>query len=279
MQEDGLYAEEDVEDRLGLACLALIPLVGLSFGEEAAGPVELVLTEPFSALAETFRVLKAGLLAGGSGPPLTVAVASALPEEGKTTTCMCLGRILARAGSPTVVVDCDLRRQAMSRLLAAPPKIGLLDVLSGKAALEDALIEDEASGLWLLPIGDEGGGEDIRPLAHMDELLQTLSRRFSVVILDTAPVLLVAETTELASKADAVLFLARWGRTPASAAANAVKRLKNAGAHMAGAALTQVNLRRVGGGYVDAADYYPFYDAKTNGRSAFLPRPDRPAPQ
>jgi succinoglycan biosynthesis transport protein ExoP len=271
-REDGLYAPEDVENRLGLSCLAVIPSMNDASSDTAAGPMSLVLDEPFSAFAETFRALKTGLTLTGAGGARILAVVSALPEEGKTTTCMCLGRIVARGGSPSVVVDCDLRRRAISRLLAAPPKAGLLDVLSGKAALEDALVQDDASQLWLLPIGDEDGGEDdIFQSAAMSELLDALKRRFRVVILDTAPVLLVAETTALASKADAVLFLARWGKTPAEAAASVVKRLERAGAYLAGAALTQADLRHLASRtYPSALDYYPFYPAKTDRPPAFL---------
>jgi capsular exopolysaccharide synthesis family protein len=274
-REDGLYAPEDLERRLGLPCLGLIPAIEKLSGDKAGGPMALVLTQPFSAFAETFRTLKAGLsLAAASGPVRTIAVVSALPEEGKTTTCMCLGRIVARSGSPTVVVDCDLRRQAMSRLLAAPPRAGLLDVLSGRASIEDALVQDEAPGLWLLPIGDDAkGDEDVFQSVATTELLDALKRRFRVVILDTAPVLLVAETAALAAKADAVLLLARWGKTPADAAAGAIKRLESGGAYLAGAALTKVDLRHVDSrAYPYAADYYPFYPAKADHAPTLLAR-------
>jgi capsular exopolysaccharide synthesis family protein len=188
-------------------------------------------------------------------------VTSALPGEGKTTTCMCLGRIMAKAGAPTVVVDCDLRRRTMSRLLSAPPQAGLLEVLSGVADLDDALVLDAPSGLRLLPLGDEGlAGDDVLDSPAMTRLLETLRRRFRAVLLDTAPVLMVAETTLLAGKADAALFLTRWGKTPADVAASAVKRLEGAGVYVAGAALTQVDLRRASiDAYPYAADYYPFY--------------------
>ena len=74
-----------------------------------------------------------------------------------------------------------------------------------------------------------------------------------------------------------MLFLARWGATPAEAAAGAVKRLEDAGAHLAGAALTRVDLRQVGRrSYPYAADYYPFYP-KADRASALLARFVRPA--
>ena len=233
-----------------------------------------MLTQPLSGFAEAFRALKTELPVNRTSNPIrTIAVTSALPGEGKTTTCLCLGRIVARSGAATILVDCDLRRRAMSRLLSTPPKAGLLEVLSGAVDLEDALISDGASGLMLLPLGDEALADDgIFESAAMTRLLETLRRRFKTVLLDTAPVLMVADTARLAGKVDAVLLLARWGKTPSEAAAAAIKRLEGAGAYVAGAALTQVDLRYAKRDvYPLAADYYPFYRDETTavGRSLF----------
>ena len=184
---------------------------------------------------------------------------------------------MAMGGSPTVVVDCDLRRRAVSRLLSTSPNAGLLDVLTGRAELEAALVLDDASGLHVLPLGDEGAAaDDALETPAMERLLETLRRRFRVVLLDTAPVLMVAETTVLAGKADAALFLTRWGKTPADVAINAVKRLEGAGAYVAGAVLTQADLRHVPSrAYPYAADYYPFYRPEpAAGEPPFL-RPRR----
>jgi capsular exopolysaccharide synthesis family protein len=263
VREDGLYAPDDVEARLGLACLGLVPAIETASGDgETIAPPDVVLSQPLSGFAESFRAIKSGLLlARSSGPIRTIAVTSALPGEGKTTTSMCLGRIMARSGSSTVVVDCDLRRRAVSRLLSAPPRAGLMEVLSGAADLEDALISDGESGLFILPLGNEEAmAGDVFESPAMGRLLEGLRRRFRVVLLDTAPVLMVAETTLLAGLADAVLFVARWGKTPTDVAASAVRRLESAGAYISGAALTQADLRRGDArAYPYAADYYPFY--------------------
>jgi capsular exopolysaccharide synthesis family protein len=268
--EDGFYAAEDVERRLDVASLAMIPAV-VSVGKRPADapPIDLVFQQPLSAFAEAFRAVKAGLLLNRrAGPIRTVVVASALPGEGKTTTCLCLGRIMAQGGAAVVVVDCDVRRRTLNRLVVKPPGAGLLEVLDGSVELDDALVQDAVTGLQLLPLGESPVVDDVLETAAMDRLLDGLRRRFRVVILDTAPVLMVAETQGLAAKADAVLFLARWRRTPAEAAASAVKLLHAAGAYVAGAVLTQVDPRHAGGGpYGYAADYYPFYRADIGRRT------------
>jgi len=91
----------------------------------------------------------------------------------------------------------------------------------------------------------------------MGELLDTLRKQFDLVILDTAPVLAIAETRVLASRSDAVLFLARWRKTPAKAADTALRALEQSGAHIAGVVLTQVDVNQQARyGYGDPGYYY-----------------------
>ena len=73
-------------------------------------------------------MLKTALPPGAGTATRVIAIASAFPGEGKTTTGLCLGRTLARAGVSVAIVDCDLRRRTINRLLAEPPRAGLLEV-------------------------------------------------------------------------------------------------------------------------------------------------------
>ena len=273
-REDGLYDGEDAARRLELRCVGMIPdPARLSPGGKIDAPADLLLEQPLSAFTESFRALRSALLLAQTATPIhTLALTSALPGEGKTTTCLGLGRIMARLGASVVVVDCDLRRRTMSRLIA-PGGAGLLDVLSGHIDLDQALRGDRVKGLFVLPLGDEAPAEDeIVESAAMDRLLETLRRRFRFVLLDTAPVLLVAETRALAAKADSVVVLARWGKTPATAVIEAVRLLKEAGADIAGVALTIADLRRAGrSAYTYAPDYYPFYRSPPPGAGRYAP--------
>ena len=268
--EDGLYCARDVERRLGLTCLSLVPMAG-------AEPLDRVVDAPSSGFAEAFRALKTGLSHSRAGSRALIAVTSALAGEGKTTTCICLGRVMARAGVSVAVVDCDLRRRTINDVLAGPSRAGLLDVLLGRMELEDALVADRQTDLMFLPLGDEAqAADDILVSPLMERLLERLRARFKVVILDAGPVLMVAETRSLAARADAVLFVARWRRTPLAAARDAVKLLENAGAYIAGAALTQVDPRQAGirrYGYL--ANDYPF--DREDSRRSFTPAGPRKA--
>lgn len=160
-----------------------------------------------------------------------------------------------------VIVDCDLRRRAVNRLFGVEPESGLLDVLNGTTSLEAALYLDAASGAHVLPLTNNSfTPKDVFNSEAMDTLLTRLGQTFDLVILDTAPVLAVADTRILASKADTVVFLTRWRTTPQKAITNSLKLLNKAGAHVAGVALVQVDMKaQARYGYGDAGYYYGAY--------------------
>ncbi len=265
--ESGLYTSEDVEKLLGVPHLGSIPTASTTMdnrrGQKAkVSPTRYVVDNPLSSFSEAFRNLRTSILFARIGEPVrTVAITSSLPGEGKTTTCICLGRVMAMGGTSTVVVDCDLRRRTVNRLFAEEPAVGLLEVLGGTATLDEALIRDEATGAYFLPLAKSAyTPKDVFASAAMDRLLEELRRRFEVTLLDTAPVLPVADTRALAPKADVVIFLSQWKRTPRKAIENALKQLESVGAHVAGVGLTQVDMReQARSGYGDAGYYYRSY--------------------
>lgn len=264
MLDAGMTTGEDVERKLGLPHIGSVPLVAsiAEAGERRVPPADFLLQKPLSAFAEGIRALRTSILFSRVGQNVQlIAVTSTLPGEGKTTTAVCLARSAAQAGQRVVIVDCDLRRRAVNRLFGIEPTQGLMDVLNGTATLESALTLDEASGAYVLPLTHASfTPKDVFGSRAMDDLLASLRANFDVVILDTAPVLAVADTRILAAKADTVVFLTRWRSTPQKAIANSLKLLDKAGAHIAGVALVQVDMRsQARYGYGDAGYYYGAY--------------------
>ncbi|MDB5456974.1 MAG: capsular biosynthesis protein [Caulobacter sp.] len=263
MMDDRLATAAEVERKLNLPALGSIPLLAsvAEHRDRAMTPSEHVLVRPHSAFAESFRGLRAALIHSEFGRPVRVlAVTSSLPGEGKTTVSLCLARSAAQAGLKVVLVDCDFRRRSLAQMLNIQPSVGLLDVLTGTCRLDHALLED-VSGAMLLPaVQREVLQQDVFSRPAVDRLLAALSGRFDLVILDTAPVLAVADTRVLAAKADAVVYVARWRRTSANAVEEGLLHLERSGAVIAGLALTQVDLRqqqRIG--YGDPTYYYGKY--------------------
>jgi capsular exopolysaccharide synthesis family protein len=194
-------------------------------------------------------------------PVQVVMITSSLPGEGKTTTAIGLARTMALSGAKVVLVDCDLRLRGVKVMLKEEPKVGLLEVLNGTATLAEALVLDVASGAMILPLTrSHYTSKDAFGTDAMKNLLATLRRHFDTVVLDTAPVLPVADTRVLASSADVVVLLTRWRKTPRKATESALKLLTSVDAYVAGAAMTQVDMRaQARYGYGDPGYYYRSY--------------------
>ncbi|MDO8287602.1 MAG: polysaccharide biosynthesis tyrosine autokinase [Parvibaculum sp.] len=262
MLDAGLATAEDVERRLDTSYLGAIPLLASVAEGRTESPIDYVVAKPLSSFSEAFRNLRTSVLYSRLGEPVKiVAITSALPGEGKTTTSVCLARSAALQGAKVLVVDCDLRRRTVNRMLEADPEIGLLEVLNGEATLDQAITLDATSGAYILPLSKTNfTPKDVFGSVAMDKLLAELRNRYDLVILDTAPVLPVADTRVLAPKADVVVFLARWRKTPQHAIEAAFRLLSGTGAHVGGVALTQMDMKQqTKYGYGDPGYYYAEY--------------------
>lgn len=265
MLDIGLTTSEDVERYFNLPHLGAVPLFESTTHSKPkdVSASEYIVSKPLSAFAEAFRNLRASILFSKVDEPVrVVAVTSALPGEGKTMSALCLGKSMGLSGVNVIVVDCDLRRRSVSKLMGARVEAGLVEVLQGATNLDDALIRDEATGAWFLPLAKTlYTPKDLFGSAAMDRLLAQLRERFDFVILDTAPLLPVSDTRILAPKADVVVFLAQWRKTPRKAIEAALGLLTSAGADIAGIALTLVDVRELAKyGYGDSGYYYHRYN-------------------
>jgi len=264
MLDTGVITAEDVEHKFGLPHLGSVPLLAsvVDPDDRDDTPADHVVRRPLSSFAEAVRALRASILFSRIGHQVRViTLTSALPAEGKTNTALCLARVSAQSGLKVALIDCDLRRRNVNRLLAVEPEHGLVEVLNGSISLDEAMMLDEPSGAWVLPLAKNSfTSRDVFGSPEMDRLLATLRQNFDLVILDTAPVLAVSDTRLIAAKSDAVVFLARWRATPEKAIAAALKVLEQAGAHVAGVGLTQVDMKaQARYGYGDAGYYYGSY--------------------
>lgn len=243
---------EDVESRLGRPLLGQVPRCTKGGAE------------PDGAVAEELRSLRTALALTGpaGGAPRILCVTSSLPGEGKTSLCLWLARSMA-AARRIVVVDCDLRRPRLAPMAGVAAGPGLTDVLAGEVPLAEALMPAGTPNLSLLPGRAVGGiAPDVLAGHAMRTLLTGLRTQFDVVLLDTPPVLPVADARLLAPLSDAVLFAVRWETTPDTAARQGLRHLEAAGAPPPGVVLTQIDLRKQASyGYGGYVRYYGTYYA------------------
>jgi len=247
----GIRSRLDIETRLGAQYLGAIPDIrkqGIDTpSDNAEGPEGYLVDRPLSAFAESVRSLRTAVTLGDRTRPKVIMLASALPVEGKSTTTLCLARSLALSNASTLLIDCDLRRHSASNRILGDRQGRLLEVLDGTVALKDALHKDYRSDLQILGSTQELA-DRVDPLTPeaVAALLAEARELFDYVIIDTAPLLGVADARTVARYADAVVLLARWRKTSLRAVDAALDLLVSVDAKVAGVALTQVDVTKFG---------------------------------
>jgi capsular exopolysaccharide synthesis family protein len=226
---------------LGLSALGALPAIPVARDRRRA-PDRHLLDDPTGAFAQAVAALRKQLIRTNVLSRRTsVLLASALPDEGTTTTALCVARLHARAGGRALLIDCDLRKPRLHELAGVANQPGLTDVLQGNQGLDQVLHLDERSGALLVAAGP-GVADPKQLLASeaMRQLVRQAAEDYDLVILDGPPVLAGQEACMLAQIADGTVLVARWGHTCRHDVAAAAARLIAAGADMAGLVLTQV---------------------------------------
>lgn len=260
--ESTIRSGSDVTRYLGLTTVAVVPALVRS-ALRAAGqdttPESYVVKRPMSGFAEAFRNIRSALmLPEADRAAKVIAVSSALPGEGKTTAAAAFGRVLGMSGAQVVIVDCDLRRSSLGdRLESRDNGPGLTQLLTGHATLDETLRADLVPGVFILPTAStEFIPQDLFSGSRIRELLEDLKSRFDYVILDSPPVLAVAEARAIAVLADRVILVTQWAKTPRAAVIAAVEHLRHDGADLAGVVLNRVD---VSGHSLSKQDYAYYY--------------------
>ncbi len=252
--DNGFRTSDQVEKTLGLATLGMVP--NLAMGRK---PHEVVVAEPVSLYSEAVRSVRTALrYSDVDDPPKVVLVTSSLPNEGKTVFATSLARSVARSGSRALLIDCDLRRPGVAKLLRSKETRGLVDLFDGSAPVESLVQVDEGSGMHYIPAaGGTANPQDLLGSQHMRAFLEQMRSRYDLIVLDSPPVLVVSDAIILSHIVDTTMYIVRWEKTPRHVVAGAIKIMRTNGGDMAGAVLSRVNTRKHAAyGYGDSAYYY-----------------------
>ena len=204
-------------------------------------PLLMVHHDRGGTIAEEYRALRTHLLTECGDRGFCYMLTSAEGGEGKTVTTFNLGLVMAeRQDRRTILVDCDLRKGKLSGLIKAPRSPGLTDVIRGKAALADVIRPTVYSNLFLVPAG-EVSNQEVGELVTRPELHETLAqlrKQYDYVLLDTAPVNIVAETAMIGRAVGDALVVVRMNKTSRDTVSHAIRLLRAAGVNVAGIVLT-----------------------------------------
>lgn len=253
----GLRSRDDVEAAFGLPVIGQIPFRKLRRDERV------LYGGAFPPGAEAFRALRANLQYLGVKRPLrTILVTSAGPEQGKTTVASNLAVAIAQGGSSVVVVEGDLRRPRLAQSfgVTSPPGVGITGVLVGAADVEEALVPLSVEGLEpgqvvLLSSGPlPPNPTELLSSVQMTTVLDRLAGSFDYVLVDSPPLLPVADSLELARVADGVVLVVRSNRATIDEAREVRALVERLGINLAGAVLTDTVAPGAYGGYGETSE-------------------------
>jgi capsular exopolysaccharide synthesis family protein len=229
---------------------------GLSLDEGSKLRTEqLVLLDSRSSVAEAYRVLRTSvLLSSVDNPPKKILITSGQPGEGKTTTVVNTAISLAQLGSSVLIIDCDLRKPSVHKVLGVDQSRGLSTYLSTKIDLVDVMQKLSIPNLWVLPCGPiPPNPSEMISSAKMKDMLRTLAESFDHIIIDSPPLLKVTDPVILSTLVDGVVLVVHGGKSTREVVRRTRQELSMAGAKIFGVVLNNVDIQAEG--YDSYSDY------------------------
>ncbi|CAG9169388.1 polysaccharide biosynthesis tyrosine autokinase [Cupriavidus respiraculi] len=201
---------------------------------------------PHALAVEGLRSVRAALHFDlRAAPDGVVAITSPAPDSGKTFTAVNLAVLFAEAGQRVLLIDADMRRGRVAGCFDQPAEPGLADVLSGRVPLPAAVQHTVVAGLSILTAGrTPANPSELLMLPTLGDTLRACKQRFDLVIVDTPPVLSVADAMLVASQAGSTLLVMRADVTVPGQVDETLKRLTRANARLAGGIINGVAQRR-----------------------------------
>ncbi|WP_231625116.1 polysaccharide biosynthesis tyrosine autokinase [Novosphingobium sp. AAP93] len=262
--DDSVKVPEDVEGKLQLPLLGVIPLA-----QELE--INLAMEDPKSPISEGYNSLRSALLySTAAGLPKTLLVTSSQPSEGKSTTSLAIAKGIARLGRSVVLLDVDLRRPALHRtipMLNGENELGVTSILTAQSTVEEALRDTDVDHLKIITSGPiPPSPTELISSKRMTQLIEELSEKFDLVLLDSPPVLGLADSPLMAALVDGVVIVIQSDRSRRGSLKASLRRLRSMRTNILGAALTKFDPNDAGNRYSEyyGYNYYHYSNSAAN---------------
>lgn len=251
---------DDVEQALGAPVLGVIP--------QNVGA--LIKEGPDSPHAEAYRVLRTNILFSRSDPDQrTMTVVSGGAGEGKSTTIFNLATIFAQQGSRVLIVDSDLRRPSLHKILNVSNAIGLTNYLLRQMKLEEVVQTTPQAGLDFLPSGKlPSSSVGILNSQQMKEFIEEVRARYDFVFFDSPPIMGVSDASILASEVDMAVLVVQYRKYPQQMTLRAKQMVEKIGGPgcLLGVVLNNINISQDSYYYYYSGYYYDYYSKSEDSK-------------
>jgi len=221
---------------------------------------------PRSRIAEAYRSIRTSIIFSvpEDRPLKTILITSTSPQEGKTTVCINLGIVFASANEKTLIIEADMRKPRLTKSFAVENKEGLSSFLAGTATFDEVLKQTSIPNLFFLPSGPRPPNPtELLTSAKSRSLLEEAKTRFDRIIIDSTPILTVADTAILANIVDGVIDIVRASYQNIDLILRGRQRLTEVKARIIGVILNNVNVKKE-----DSYYYYHYYYAEKEEKKA-----------
>ncbi|RVQ67854.1 polysaccharide biosynthesis tyrosine autokinase [Croceicoccus ponticola] len=232
--DDTIRVPEDVEAKMHMPLLGVVPT------SQDDNPTNELL-DPKSPMSEAYNSLRGALMySTANGLPRILQVTSSQPGEGKSTSSNAIARGFARMGKRVVLIDADLRRPSEHKHHNLPNDRGLSDLLTGARELDATIMHEVAPNLYVITSGPiPPSPTELLSGPRFAHLLEQLSAQFDCVVIDSPPVLGLADAPVMSALADGVVFVVEASRSRSGMLKTAVRRLRAMNPVILGAVLTK----------------------------------------
>lgn len=228
---------------------------------------------PKSPVSEAYRTLRTNIQYTHIDKPLrTLLVTSPGPGDGKSTSVANLAIVIAQMGGKVLLIDADLRRPVLHSVFKLDRRIGLSNVLAGRAEIAEAVSPTDIENLHIMPCGAlPPNPSELLGSSAMQRTLAALKNEYELVLFDSPPVIAVTDAAVLARQVDGVFLVVKAGHTSKDAAFRSYTLLNQVKAKVLGTLLNSVKIESMYGSYY----YYYHYHYYANNSNGKLPKEQR----
>ncbi|MGF1504241.1 MAG: polysaccharide biosynthesis tyrosine autokinase [Chloroflexi bacterium] len=231
-----VYASRDVADMTDLPIMGRVPTI-------RGRKKQQTLLNGNSIHAEAFRHVRTNILSSVEGTNNTVLFVSAEPGDGKSTTVANVAFAMGQAQRRALVIDADMRRPTLHRVLDLPNEVGLSSVLTREKTLREAMQETHIPGLYALTSGpNPGNPAELVNSELMTRLLEKVREHFDIVLVDSPAAQVVTDASVLASQVDGVVMIVGLAQTRGRAIIDTLRQMRQVKAQVLGVVVSHADV-------------------------------------
>lgn len=253
-------AIDEVEQTLGASVIGIIP--------QNVGYLK---DDPTAAYAEAYRVLRTNILFARKSETMnTITVASGGAAEGKSTTILNLATVFAQNDNRVLLVDSDLRRPSLHRILGVSNAEGLTSYLLKQKTLEEVILVSPIKGMDFLPSGKLASTSmGIINSTRMKEFYEEVRQRYDYVFFDSPPIMGVSDASVLASLVDMVVLVVQHRKYPQTMTLRAKQTVEKVGGNLLGIVLNNISINQDSYYYYYSGYYYDYYSKSYDSEGGY----------